>query len=432
MRRIPFMRSQARAAGAVGLARPRRPPVRIARAAPALLGRALVTPQGAAPGPSAPSLRRLASQASAEPLLRLEGGGVAKLVLTRPKKLNSLSLPMIRELKERYAELGPLGARCLLLTGEGRAFCAGGDVAEVREGVLAGGSAPADFFHEEYALDYDIATLRERQGVLQIAVWDGIVMGGGVGLSIHSPIRIATEKTMFAMPETGIGLFPDVGTTWALPRLSGGAAVGIFLGLTGQRLYAADCLRAGIATHYCPSDRLGEVEAGLRALGERASDLEAASSAILAAAGGAAPDTAKACLEANLAAIERCFGSGVRSAEDIVSRLEGQGTEWAAGVLKTLRRVSPTSIKLSLEAINRHRHESVTLKEAIITEYRMSQWCMRPQPHSDFCEGIRAVLIDKDNKPRWEPARLEDVSEERVAAFFAPLPPGHARGELRL
>mmetsp|Transcript_64363 Transcript_64363/g.129282 ORF Transcript_64363/g.129282 Transcript_64363/m.129282 type:complete len:375 (-) Transcript_64363:33-1157(-) len=374
----------------------------------------------------------MAAEAATDPVMRLELGGFAKLTLTRPKKLNSLSLPMIYELKERYAEIAASGARCLLLAGEGRAFCAGGDVAEVQEGVLAGNSTPADFFYDEYVLDYDIATLRERIGVLQVAVWDGIVMGGGVGLSIHSPIRIATEKTMFAMPETGIGLFPDVGTTWALPRLSGGAAMGIFLGLTGQRLYAADCLRAGIATHFCPSDKLGEVEASLRALGDRASDLEAASAAIAAAAGGAAPDTAKASLEANSAAIERCFGSGASSAEDVVSRLEAENTEWAAGVLKTLRRVSPTSVKISLEAIHRHQPATVTLKDAITMEYRMSQWCMRPQPHSDFCEGIRAVLIDKDGKPQWEPAKLEDVSEERVAGFFAPLPPDHPRGELKL
>jgi len=365
--------------------------------------------------------------------MRLEcgDGGVAKLTLTRPKKLNSLSLPMISELKECYAELVASGTRCLLLAGEGRAFCAGGDVAEVREGVLTGNSTPADFFYDEYVLDYDIAMLRERHGILQVAVWDGIVMGGGVGLSIHSPIRIATEKTMFAMPETGIGLFPDVGTTWALPRLSSGVAMGTFLGLTGQRLYAADCLRAGIATHFCPSDKLADVEAGLRALGEKASDMEAASAAIAAAAGGAVPDTAKASLEANSAAIERCFG-GASSAEDIVSRLEAEGTEWAAGVLKALRRMSPTSVKISLEAISRHKHATVTLKDAITMEYRMSQWCMRPQPDADFCEGIRAVLVDRDNKPCWEPGRIEDVSDERVAGFFAPLQPGHPRGELQL
>jgi len=357
-------------------------------------------------------------------------GGTGKLTLTRPKKLNSLSMSMISELKQKYAELARAGARCVIIGGEGRAFCAGGDVAEVREGVLVGNSAPADFFYEEYQLDHEIATLHERTGMLQVAIWDGIVMGGGVGLSIHSPIRVATEKTMFAMPETGIGLFPDVGTTWALSRLPAGMHVGVFLGLTGQRLHAADCLRAGLATHFCSSARLPELEERLRGLGEQAGSLAAVSGAIEAAAAGEVPDGSRALLDANMPAIERCFGSSCSSGEAIVAALDAEGTEWAAAALKTLRRVSPTSVKISLEAIQ--RHQSVTLKEAIITEYRMAQWCMRPQPHSDFCEGIRAVLIDKDNKPAWEPARLEEVSPERVEGFFAPLPPGHPRGELRL
>lgn len=380
-----------------------------------------------------PRPRPMATQAEEGPLVRLEpgAGGVAKLTLCRPKKLNSLSLPMIRELKERYAELSQAGARCVLLGGEGRALCAGGDVAEVREGVLEGNAAPADFFYEEYALDYEIATLHERKGILQVALWDGIVMGGGVGLSAHSPIRIATEKTLFAMPETLIGLFPDVGMTWALSRLPAGAHVGIFLGLTGQRLGAADCLAAGLATHFCPSDRLPQLEESLRALGgERAADLEAVSAAVTAAAGGAKPDAAKAVLEANSAAIERCFGSGISSAEEILSRLEAEGTEWATATAATMRLRSPTSVKVTLEAIQRHR--SASFKEAMQMEYRLSQWCMRPQPESDFCEGIRAVLIDKDNKAQWQPARIEDVSREKVEEFFQPLRPDHPRGELQL
>lgn len=375
-------------------------------------------------------LRSLTTPAEVEPLTRLEigPGGFAKLTLTRPKKLNSLSLSMMSELKQRYAEIVGAGARCLFLSGEGRAFCAGGDVAEVRDGVLAGNSTPADFFFEEYQLDYDIAMLHQNKGVLQIAVWDGIVMGGGVGLSIHSPIRIATEKTIFAMPETGIGLFPDVGTTCVLPRLPAGAHFGMFLGLTGQRLYAADCLYAGIATHYCPSAQLGELEQRIRAMGDGVADLDAVSTTICTFVGRANPDAAKAVLETNAVAIEHCFGGSSASAEDILSRLESQGTAWAKGVLSSLRRVSPTSVRITLEAFR--RHQSASLKEAFTTEYRMSQWCMRPQPDSDFCEGIRAVLIDKDNKPSWNPASIEEVSKQRVDGFFAPLGASHPRGEL--
>lgn len=378
-------------------------------------------------------LQPLAVQAEEGPLVSLEPGpgGVARLVLCRPKKLNSLSLPMLRELRQRYAELRGACSRCVLLSGEGRALCAGGDVAACREGILVGNSLPADFFYEEYSLDYEIATLQEREGVLQVALWDGIVMGGGVGLSVHCPIRIATERTLFAMPETLIGLFPDVGMTWALSRLRAGEAVGLFLGLTGQKIGAADCLYAGLATHYCPSYRLPLVEAAIRKLGAaRCGDVEAVSAAIDEASGGARPDVAKAVLAPNVAAIRRCFGADAATAEDLVARVGAEACGWSKETLATLRKRSPISVKVTLEAIRRHR--SASLKEALIVEYRISQWCMRPQPLSDFCEGVRAVLVDKDGSPRWEPARLEDVAQESVAAFFRSLEPGHPHGELQL
>lgn len=365
------------------------------------------------------------------PLVRLNSDGhAASLTLCRPKKLNSLSLPMVHDLKVKYEELAPAGVRCVFLSGEGRAFCAGGDVAEVREGVLAGNRHPADFFYDEYQLDYTIATLHEQQQILQVAVWDGIVMGGGVGLSVHSPVIITTEKTMFAMPETAIGLFPDVGATWALSRLSAGKAFGLYFGLTGARLYAADCLHAGLATHFVPSERLPEVEVAVRALGEAANDVKAVSAAIAAVTGDAKPDTSKAVLAANAESIERCFGGDAPTAEEIVQRLGAEGNEWAAKTRSTLLKMSPTSVKVTLEAIS--RHQSVTLKDAFITEYRLAQSCMRPQPESDFCEGIRAVLIDKDNKPQWQPATLEEVSKDRVDGFFSPLVANHPRGELQL
>lgn len=357
-------------------------------------------------------------------------GAVAKLTLTRPKKLNSLSYPMIMEMRSKYGELNSAGVKCLILRGEGRALCAGGDVAEVRQGVLEGSSQPADFFYEEYQLDYEIATLHQREGIVQVSLWDGIVMGGGVGLSIHSPIRIATEKTLFAMPETGIGLFPDVGATWALSRLKAGSHVGIYLGMTGQRLGPADCLFAGLATHFCPSDRLAEVEAALRMLGPKAGDVEAAAAAIAAAASTAVPDSSKAILSSNCTAIERCFGDGSLTAEEICSRLIAEDSDWGKSTLSALKQRSPTSVKVALEAIKRHQQTS--LREAFVTEYRISQWCMRPPPESDFCEGIRAVLVDKDNKPNWQPSRLEDVTRARVESFFAPLGPEHPRGELKL
>lgn len=379
--------------------------------------------------------RGLATQAAedAGSLVRLEAGAgaVATLRLCRPKKLNSLSHPMVHELSARYAELGGLGARCVFLRGEGRALCAGGDVVEVRESVLEANAVfLAEYIFDIYRLDYSIATLHEREKIVQVALWDGIVMGAGVGLSIHSPIRIATEKTLFAMPETAIGLYPDVGTTSALSRLSAGMPVGLMIGLTGQRVGAADCLFAGLATHYCPSGQLDAVKLGVESLGDAASDVGAVSDVISSVAQGAVPDTSKAVLENNVAAIEDCFGAGADTAEEILARLEADGGDFAAKVAATLKQRSPTSLKLALEGILRHRDAS--LREAFNTEYIMTQWCMRPAPHSDLCEGIRAVLVDRDNAPQWEPARLEDVPQERVNGFFAPLPADHPKGELGL
>lgn len=357
---------------------------------------------------------------------------MATVELRRPQKLNSLSLPMIHELRAIYGKLVGSGVRCLVLSGEGRALCAGGDVAEVRQGVLDGDRLPADFFYDEYELDYLIATLYERHQIVQIALWDGIVMGGGVGLSIHSPIKIATENTLFAMPETAIGLFPDVGMTWKLSRLPAGEAVGLYLGLSGHRLRAADCLRAGLATHFCPAAQLGEVLPRLRELSGHGGsiDLEAVGALIDDVAGGAKPDQGKAVLQINHEIIQRCFGEGVASVEEVILRLEADGGAFAMQARDALLRMSPTSLKVSFEAVRRHR--DVDLQQAFVTEYRMSQAFMRPQPESDFTEGIRAVLVDKDNSPAWQPATLGAVDAARVQRFFEPLSAEHPRGELRV
>ena len=331
---------------------------------------------------------------------------------------------MIQELRNIYFDLKTQGI--LVLDGEGRALCAGGDVAEVRQGVLDGTRYPADFFYDEYELDYNIATLFERQGILQVSLWDGIVMGGGVGLSIHSPIRIATEKTLFAMPETGIGLFPDVGATWALSRLKAGAPVGLLLGLTGERLGAADCIFSGVATHYCPSEQLPMLEEKLQV--GAAPTVDSVSAVIEEVAGGAQPNQ-KGHLESNAAAIQHCFG-GSPTAEEIVGRLKEMNTTWSEKILKTLLSKSPLSVKVSLAALQ--RHQAITLREAFIAEYRLSQWFMRKPPMSDFCEGIRAVLVDKDQKPKWQPASLEAVTSEQVEEFFSELPASHPRGDLKI
>jgi len=372
-----------------------------------------------------------AAEAEEGPCVRLEfgSGGVAKIVLDRPSKLNSLSLSMIYELKEKYAELRNSGVRCVILSGEGRALCVGGDVAALRDSILVGTRLHAEFFYAEYQLDYEIAVLHQQHKILQVAMWDGIVMGGGVGLSVHCPIRITTEKTIFAMPETAIGLFPDVGMTWSLSRLSGGEAVGMFLALIGQRIHAADCLFAGLATHYCPSDRLPMVEEALRNLGsDRCDDLEAVSAAIAEVIGDARPDESKAILKPNLPAIERCFGRDAPTAELMAAALSQESSEWGKSTWDIFQKRSPTSMKITLEAIRRHK--TASFKEAITMEYRLSQRCMRAQSYSDFIEGVRAVVVDKDHKPVWNTLRLEDVTAESVDDFFSPFSSDHPFGEL--
>ena len=207
------------------------------------------------------------------------------------------------------------------------------------------------------------------------------------------------------------------------------AQVGMYLGLTGERLGPADCVYAGLATHYCPSEKLPLVEERLKSLAEKASSVEEVSQVISETAGGAVPDPEKAHLEANAAAIKDCFGDLSTRAEEIVARLEGHSS-WSTKALKTLLSKSPLSVKVSLEALR--RHQAVSLKEAFIAEYRLSQWFMRPAPYSDFCEGIRAVLVDKDQNPKWQPPTLPEVAKEQVEQFFEPLPADHACGELRI
>jgi len=334
--------------------------------------------------------------------------------------------------------------RCVLLTGAGRAFCAGGDVAAVREEALAGGSLPIDFFYEEYQLVNTIANLWHDRGIPQVSVWDGITMGGGVGLSAHGRFRVATEKTVMAKPETKIGLFPDVGSTWMLPRIAAGAAVGLYIGLTGARMKAADCVWSGMATHFIPQARVAELESRLVALGHPSNSTsgglcEASIDALLTELGaGSAPDPSTLVVAPHAAAIRRCFNE--HSLEAIFAALQkesesGEDKAWAADTLAVLLKMSPTSMKLTFEACKLHASDQISISQALVMEYRMVQRCvLRPQPHSDFYEGIRAVLVDK--KPdgaKYNPSTIEAVSPESVGSFFAPLEPAyspHARGEL--
>jgi len=338
-----------------------------------------------------------------------------EIILNRPGKLNSLNLEMVRMLQLGYLKFRD---SVVMLRGEGKAFCAGGDIVAIREDVLSGSRRRLanDFFYEEYELNHFIATMLEVRNVAQVSLWNGVTMGGGVGLSLHGPYRVCTEKTMFAMPETSIGLIPDVGGTYALGRLSCTAS-GMYAGLTGHRLKASDCMRLGLGTHFVSEKRLdGLVEklktSSIREVGDVLDSYcheEVSGSSVL-----------------NEAEIIRCF-SDVNSVEEILERVErSEYEDWKIEALRALKNASPLSLKLTFKAINLHKN--LTIGEALINEYRIVQRLCAVD--GEFFEGIRAVLVDKDRNCKWNYAGLNDVSDELVDSFFAPLI-NHPRGDLK-
>jgi enoyl-CoA hydratase len=233
---------------------------------------------------------------------------------------------------------------------------------------------------------------------------DGITMGGGVGISQPARYRIATERTMYAMPESGIGLFPDVGGGWYLSRLPG--RTGAFLALTGARIDGAECVALGLSTHYVPSETLDELKAKLIAAPQ---DVDA----ILAAA-AATPPPAK--IAGNREAIDRLFAPD--TLEGVVAALEADGSEWAVKELAVLRTKSPQTCKVSLRLLAQGK-DHADFAEEMRVEYRIAAHiCQR----HDFIEGVRALIIDKDNSPKWDPATPEGVSQGLVDQIFAPLP----------
>ena len=291
------------------------------------------------------------------------------------------------------------------------AFCAGGDVKAVYlAGLSDDKSLTSDFFREEYKLNHMIAT----QQVPQVSIWDGVVMGGGVGLSIHGKYRVATENTLFAKPECKIGLFPDVGGSWWIPKLKGG--IGNYLALTGARLKAEDLMYAGIATHYVKSDRLDELK---RALIESSRDDKSSDcvARVLMSFHDLTIPTESAFLSKNRKEIDAAFHDKAR-VEDIVTALQSMDTAFAKSTLETLNQMSPTSLKVTLEGMKRASKLS-NIEECLAMEYRIVQASMKED--SDFYEGIRATLVDKDGEPKWNPSKLEDVTSEIVDSYFADL-----------
>jgi enoyl-CoA hydratase len=331
-------------------------------------------------------------------------GRAGVLRLNRPRALNALSHGMVEAMiAALLAWREDAAAAVVLIDHEGeRGFCAGGDVAAVRRSVREdGGAAGRAFFMAEYRLNHLLFTYPKPV----VAFMDGITMGGGVGIAIPAKYRVATENTSFAMPEGAIGLFPDVGAGWYLSHLEG--RIGPFLALTGARLDGAECLWARLATHYIPSERLESVK-------ERIAADPVSIETLLDEFSETPPEPR---LPRNIEKIDRLFASD--RLEDIFAALEADPSDWAAKELKTLRAKSPLTMKVALRQIAQARSVADFAEEMTI-EYRLA-WRMIAEP--DFAEGVRAVLVDKDNAPHWNPATPEGIDEAKLDAIFAPLPP---------
>ncbi|MCA0202514.1 MAG: enoyl-CoA hydratase/isomerase family protein [Proteobacteria bacterium] len=332
-------------------------------------------------------------------------GAIGHILLNRPKALNALTLGMCELMTTQLKAWAQDDAvKAIVIRGAGeKAFCAGGDVVRLYEDGKAGLPYPSQFWSTEYRLN----TLIKRYPKPYIALVDGIVMGGGVGVSVHGGFRVATEKTMFAMPETGIGLFPDVGGGYFLPRLTGSA--GMYLGLSGKRLKGADCVALGLAEALVPHDRLDELETKLAS--DAVGDLDEISYLIAQFA----EPVKSAPISTDRTAISRHFDLG--SVEAIIASLENEGGEWGAEQAKILRTKSPTAMKVTFRQIR--EGANLSFEDCMKMEWRIANRCAVGK---DFYEGVRALLIDKDNTPLWSPETLAAVTEADVAAYFAPLP----------
>ncbi len=332
-----------------------------------------------------------------EVLTRVEGP-IGRMTLNRPKALHALNFGMCRTMTEALlAWRDDPAVEAVLLDHAGeRGFCAGGDIRMIAESGAGDASEAKAFFHAEYRLNHLMFAYPKPI----TAIVDGIVMGGGVGISEPAAVRIATERTTYAMPETGIGLFPDVGGGWFLPRLPG--ETGTWLALTGARLKAADTVALGIHTHFVPAERI-----------------EALKAAILTgqtdAASRHARDAGPPPLAPHRNSIDRLFAHD--AVETILEALEKDGSDWALAQLASLQTKSPQSLKVTLRQLRAGRRMT-NFAEVMAMEYRLGGRVVRTH---DFQEGVRAVIVDKDNAPQWSPSSLAEVSDAAIDALFAPL-----------
>ncbi len=339
-------------------------------------------------------------------------GGVGTVLLNRPHALNAFTLGMYRQfdpMLRRWADDPEIHA--VLVEGAGdRAFCAGGDVRAVYE-AGKGISGDRDFTSVFFAEEYRIIRRIHHYPKPYIAIIDGITMGGGAGVSVNGAYRVATEHTMFAMPETGIGLFPDVGATRFLNLCPG--RIGRYLGLTGARLGTADALYCRLATHFVPRDSVSVLKAAL------AGKVGADAARVEALLGQFAADPGAPPFAARRAMIDRCFAGD--TVETILDALQSEtgDRKWAGETRALLLTKSPTSLRITLRQLV--LGQGFDLEDALRLEYRMTQHVMAAH---DFYEGIRAVLVDKDQQPKWRPESLAEVTDTMAEAYFSSLGPG--------
>ncbi|MFK0138460.1 enoyl-CoA hydratase/isomerase family protein [Streptomyces murinus] len=335
-----------------------------------------------------------------EPVLLRTEGRAARIILNRPRALNALTHEMVTRIDAALTdwEHDP-AVRTVVISGAGaRGLCAGGDIRAIRDDARAGdGTASAAFWRDEYHLNARTA----RYPKPYVALMDGIVMGGGVGVSAHGGVRVVTERSRIAMPETGIGFIPDVGGTYLLSRAPG--ELGTHLALTGNQIGAGDALLCGLADHYVPSDALDALLADLAAM------------PVAEALARHEQPAPRGALTEQRSWIDACYCAD--SVEEIVERLCAHGGTEAKEAAETLLAKSPTALKVTLAALRRARRLG-SLEEVLDQEYRVSCVGLKSP---DLVEGVRAQIIDKDRDPHWSPATLAEVTDADVERFFAPL-----------
>ncbi|NIZ02206.1 enoyl-CoA hydratase/isomerase family protein [Thalassospira lucentensis] len=348
------------------------------------------------------------NQTTEAPVLFKQDGPVGHILLNRPRALNALDLEMVDLMAAKLKSWeSDSSIKVVIVEGAGeKAFCAGGDIRGLYDARAVDDEEMLDaFYRREYQLNHYIAQYPKPY----VALMDGITMGGGVGVSIHGRFRVATECTMFAMPETGIGFFPDVGGGYFLPRCPG--QIGMYLGLTGARLKAADCMYAGLATHATTSDQVAAIKSALTKA-DYTNDTFDTVSDILS---GFNKDMGEAALASDRDHIDRLFSGG-----SVAAILEGLGQDdsaFAQNCLKMLGTKSPTALCVSFEQIR--LGQDMTLADVLKMEFRLSQ---RMVCKPDLFEGVRAVIIDKDHAPKWQFGDVGQVDPREVAEYFELLP----------